>query len=397
MKKILILDTGKEWGGGTNSLIELLKRIDRGRFMFSALFYTNYKMGSGSNIKAELEKLGVEFILLERSEKRFYFKAAKEAIRPFLVLSPQLKKRFIFNLDYKSRIIPDSERIAKVLSHGGFDLLYMNNQPSSNLEGILAAKLLKLPCIQHSRVEVKLNSVEADAVNRWVSKVICVSKGVEDSLLASGVNQDRCTVVYNGIDSRVKAKRGPEEIRKELGVRKGSLLIGTVGSLVKRKRINLFIEAFAQLKRKDIFCAVVGEGPEMDNLKESCVRLGIKDRVIFTGFSADAISYINAFDLFVMPSEKEGLPRVILESMLMGKPVVAFDVVGTRELAVNDSTGILVKEENAEALASAIEAALGNTNKMRSMGEAGRKRVTESFGIERYIDGVSRVFEEVLS
>ena len=65
----------------------------------------------------------------------------------------------------------------------------------------------------------------------------------------------------------------------------------------------------------------------------------LDSRIIFTDFQSDAISYINALDIFVMPSEKEGLPRVILEAMLLGKPVIASDVTGPSELVVDGETG----------------------------------------------------------
>ena len=80
-KKILILDTGKEWGGGANSLLELLKRIDKSKYHFTALFYNNYKKGYESNIKTEIEKLGVEFLILEQRKQPVIVKIAKELSR----------------------------------------------------------------------------------------------------------------------------------------------------------------------------------------------------------------------------------------------------------------------------------------------------------------------------
>ena len=67
-KKILILDTGKEWGGGTNSLLELLKRIDKNKYHFTVLFYNNYKKAGESDVKTEIEKLGMEFLVLGNKE-----------------------------------------------------------------------------------------------------------------------------------------------------------------------------------------------------------------------------------------------------------------------------------------------------------------------------------------
>jgi len=395
-KKILILDTGKEWGGGTNSLMELLKRVDRQRYDLSALFYFDYAMGSGGlRIGAELERLGVRFSLLERDPPPSYIKPAKEAARALLFPAPSLKKKYLFRLDYIGRVVPDSKRIEAFLRQGGFDLLYMNNQPSSNLEGILAAKATALPCVQHSRIEVKLNRVEADAVNDHVARVICVSRGVMDSLVESGVRAEKCRIVYNGIDSGAAPGRSVEEVRRSLGITEGVTVIGAVGSLLKRKRVELVLRALVSLGQETV-CLVVGDGPEMDNLKRTALDLGLSDRVIFTGFAADPLSYIKAMDIFVSASEKEGLPRVVLEAMLMARPVVAFDVVGTRELVVDGVTGLLVKNENAQALGAAIKSLTDRPKRAMALGSEGRKRVVEEFGIEKYISGVEKVFKEVV-
>lgn len=395
-KRIVILDTGKEWGGGTNSLLELLKRVDKKRYAFTALFYDNYRKGADSDVKTELSGLGVGFELLKRGGKSLYIKGMKEAVRPVLFFSPDLKKRSVFYFDYVDRILPDSKRIAAFLRERKAELLYMNNQPSSNLEGILAARMLGIKCVQHSRVDVRLNMVEADAVNSHVAKVICVSRGVMDSLVGSGVRADKCTVVYNGIDSSMRPRSSPEEIRKTLGIKEGSFVIGTVGSLIKRKRVELLIRAAALLKDTGAITVIVGEGPEMKSLKEEARRLGIEGSVMFTGFSSDAISYINAMDAFVLPSEKEGLPRAVLEAMLMGKATVAFDVTGTGELIVNGVTGALLKEGGGPAIASAVRELFKDRSRLSSIGEAGRTRVMKEFSIEKYVKGVEGVFEEVL-
>lgn len=395
-KKILILDTGREWGGGTNSLLELLKRADRKRYSFSALFYKNYPRGSSSDIKTELERLGVGFILLGREKGKPHIKALKEAGRTLLAFTPGLKKRYISSLDYKGRVLPDAKRIASALKDGGFDLLYMNNQPSSNLEGILASEAAGVPCIQHSRVDVSLTRFEADTVNRAVKKVICVSRGVADSLVKSGVEAGLIEVVYNGIDPAFKPRKAPADIRKGAGIKDGTFVFGTVGSLIKRKRVELLIEAAAGLKGIDTVCLIVGSGPEEASLKALAARLGIEEKVIFTGFSDDALSYINAMDLFVLPSLKEGLPRVILEAMLMSRGVVAFDVVGTAELVVDGRTGLLIKEESARALSEGIKKLFEDRGLLSRMGEEGKRMVLENFGINKYIKGVEAVFEEVL-
>lgn len=400
-KNIFILDTGKEWGGGTNSLIALIKRMDKSQYKFSAVFYSNYKMGKVSDIKTEMEKLGCRFILVEKTSRKIYTKILKEAARLAIFFSKGLKKRAVFYLDYLFRILPDSDKIEALLRDSGCDLLYMNNQPSSNLEGIIAAKALNLPCIQHSRIEVSLNLFEADTVNSGVSKVICVSKGVMDSLVRSGVSQQKCTVVYNGIDPDMKPMTDASEIRRMYNINDDEILIGTVGSLIKRKRINNLIDALARITAvnndKPVKCMIVGDGPERENLKKRVLQKGLKEKVIFTGFQSDAISHINAMDIFALPSEKEGLPRVILEAMLMARPVVACDVTGPSELVADGETGFLVSVKKANMLANALLKLMASDDLRRRMGEKGRMRIIERFTIDKYVTGVSNIFKEVLT
>lgn len=399
MKKILIFDTGKEWGGGTNSLIELLKRINKDKYHFTALFYNNYKKGSESDIKSEIERLGINFLLLEQRKQPLIAKIFKEFIRLVFFFSNKLKRYSVFLIDYQFQIKQNAKRIPEILRDLEIDMLYMNNQPSSNLEGIVAAKITGIPALQHSRIETQLNSFEVKAVNLYLAKMICVSEGIKNEFAEQGINTSQCVVVYNGIDPETKPLIPPQEIRKKWGVSENDVLIGTVGSLIKRKRIKDLIDAVHTVinKTKDsVRCIIVGNGPEKDNLFEYVKKKKLDDKVIFTGFQSDAISYINAMDISILTSEKEGLPRVILEAMLMGKPVVASNITGPAELVVDGETGFLMPPRQPDLFANAIVKLIGNPDLRKQMGENARKRVIENFSVDRYVSGVNKVFEEIL-
>jgi len=414
-KRILILDTGKEWGGGTNSLLELLKRIDKNKYHFTAIFYNNYKRGSDSNIKMEIEKLGIDFLLLKQEKQPVAAKILKELIRLLFFFSAWLKQYFIFWIDYRFRIESNASILKETIQRFQIDLLYMNNQPSTNLEGILAARNAGILCIQHSRTAARLNAFEVDAVNKWLRRMICVSEGVRESFVGQGINESICDVVYNGIDRNASPMISASEIRKKWGVGEDEILIGTVGSLMRRKRINDLIEAVARIQSQDknasspspcplpsgerikVRGMIVGGGPEKANLQKQVLKLDLQDKVIFTDFQTDAISYINAMDIFVLPSEKEGLPRVILEAMLMERPVVACDTTGSSELVVDSKTGFLVPVKKPEIMADAILKLIASSDLRKKMGQNGRAMVLERFSIDSYISGVSRIFEEVFS
>ncbi|OGW31406.1 MAG: hypothetical protein A2X54_03100 [Nitrospirae bacterium GWF2_44_13] len=398
-KKILILDTGKEWGGGTNSLLELLKRIDKSRYRFTLLFYNNYKKGTDSDIKTEAEKLGVEFLILEQKTQPVIAKTAKELLRLLFFFSKRLKGYSVFLIDYHFRIKQNAKKISGILKNHKIDLLYMNNQPSSNLEGIIAAKITGIPALQHSRIETTLNSFEVKAVNLWLKKMICVSEGVKNSFIRQGVDKSKCVVVYNGIAIETVPKASRQDIRKTWGISDKDILIGTVGSLIKRKRIMDLIETTAIVAKRSehpIKCMIIGKGPEKENLMTKVKERNLDSSILFTDFQSDAISHINALDIFAMPSEKEGMPRVILEAMLLGKPVIASDITGPSELVVDGETGFLVPVGKTEAIADAILRLIENPEMRKGMGKKAMKRVIRNFPIEKYINDVDDVFAEVL-
>jgi len=404
-KKILILDTGKEWGGGTNSLLELLKRIDKTKYHFTALFYNNYKKGDESDIKSEIEKLGVEFLILEQRTQPVIAKTAKELLRLLFFFSRQLKRYSVFLIDYQFRIKRNAEKISELLKNLRIDLFYMNNQPSSNLEGIIASKMTGVSALQHSRIEATLNSFEVKAVNLWLKKMICVSEGVKNSFVRQGIDKSKCVVVHNGIAIETVPNASRQDIRKMWGISDENILIGAVGSLIKRKRINDLIEAFAELNNPLISplskcrlkCIIVGDGPEKDKLQKQVLKMGLQDKVVFTGFQSDAISYINALDILVMASEKEGLPRVILEAMLMGKPVIACDIAGPSELIVDGETGFLVPVGQTKAIANAMLSLTKDSALRDQMGEKAKERVTRNFPVEKYANSVNKIFEELIN
>ena len=398
-KSILLLDTGKEWGGGTNSLIELLKRLDKERYQITALFYHNY-MGQDRDIKSELSGYGIPCIFLEQTKISRGVKIIKEIVRALLFFHTAVRRRAIFFLDYHSRISRDAARIAEIIRGTGIYLLYTNNQPSSNLEGLLAAEMTGIPAVQHSRIAARLNGFEICAANRIIAKMICVSEDVKNTFVGQGIDASKCVVIHNGIDSAVRPALDRETLRKNWDIPDGAILLGTVCSLVKRKRVPDILEAFSSVLRRTslpVSLLIVGHGPEKEALTEQARRQKIADHVIFTGFQRNAISFINAMDIFVLASEKEGLPRVILEAMLMKKPVITTRAEGCSELVVDGHTGLLVPVGSPESLTRAMLYLLDNDILRTQMGKLAHSRVIAHFSIEAYTRKVESILKAAIA
>ncbi len=389
MKRILLLDTGHEWGGGTNSMLELLKRLDCECFQVTACFYRDYSKGD-SSLRKELAAIGIPLVVLPLRCQPLWAKLAKELLRGLLAWRKPWRQRAVFAVERLWRIQPRAQALAALLRDGNYDLLYMNNQPASNLEGYLAAELAGRPVVQHCRIEPKLNGVERAAVNRIARCVICVSAGVAEALVAQGVRRDLCRVVYNAIDGQ-QALPGPIHLPD---VAAGTPIIGAVGSLIKRKSLDQLLRAVATLDHRPLpHLLLVGEGPEHRTLHALAEQLGLAGRITFAGFQKQPLPWLAAMDILALPSAQEGLPRVILEAMLLGKPVVASDVVGARDLVVHGETGFLHDYGDERALAAHLAALLADPAQGRRFGAAGRERVLRDFAIERYVADVSQVLE----
>ena len=397
-KHVLVLDTGKEWGGGTNSLLELLKRIDREAFRFTGIFYHDYKKGKESTIKTELENMGIPFLLLKQERQPVMAKFLKELCRAVFFFSKNLKRYFVFLVDCRLRIQPNAEKIIELLTNLNADMLYLNNQPSSNLEGVIAAQRVGIPVIQHARSNASLLPSEVKLVNRSITSMICVSNGLKENYINQGVRGNIVTVVHNGID----VTKGPEiprkAILKDLEIAEDEVVVGMAGSLIKRKGFNVFIRALGHLKSAGVQFKgiIIGDGPEKTDLTRLVDRLGLRKEIVFTGFKADGLSYINALDILVLSSPREGLPRVILEAMLMEKPIVASDIPGPAELVAHEETGFLASAGQPKAFADCLKRLIEDPERRKQMGKKGRERVIEHFSIERYVQGVNGIFEKVM-
>ena len=392
--RILLLDTGNEWGGGTNSMFELLKRLDRQRFAVTCCFYKDYRKGTdGRLLSEELAEIGIPLILLPINQQPLWAKLGKELVRGLLAWSVRLRQRGVRAIDLAWRIRPRAAALQRLLREEKTALLYMNNQPSTNLEGYLAAEALGLPVVQHCRVQPMLFAEEARLVNRVARRIICVSHGAAEAMAACGVDKRLISVVHNAIDHR-----SPLPAPAQTGLPGQQLVIGTVGRLTPLKSVSHLIEAIAGLKKSGLLvsCLVLGEGEQRALLEERAKRLEVAEQVHFVGFQSAPLAWVQAMDICVLCSSKEGLPRVVLEAMLAGKPVVGSDVAGTRELVVNEETGLLYGYADVPALTAALRRLLNDAALRQAMGAAGRRRVVERHSIEAYVDGVGQVLSEAV-
>ena len=392
--KILLLDTGKEWGGGTNSMLELLKRIDRDKFDITCCFYSDYSRAEGQTIGQVLKGIDIPLIVIPQRKQPVWAKVAKELGRSLLFFSRSARVAFTRRIDTLWRIQPNVRRIEALFREGGFDTLYMNNQPGSNEEGYLAGARLQARVIQHCRIEPVLTPPLVKLVNAHADKIIAVSHGVERVLLEHGVRPELCTTVNNAIDIHQPL---PDRLamRHRLHLEDDTFVFGSIGSLIPRKANHHTLEALATFSRKHPEAkwkmVLVGEGAERRALAAQASELGIERNVIFTGFQNTPFDYLATFDAFILASKSEGLPRVVLEAMLLKIPVIGSQVTGTAELIDHGSTGLLFPWSDVSLLAEHLDNIWHDAGLRARLAAAAHENVCQAYAIESYVNGVEAV------
>jgi len=233
---------------------------------------------------------------------------------------------------------------------------------------------LKLPLLVKAHgTDINENaqfSARVELMRRWLSRskmIFCASKDLMNKLIKMGISKAQVQVNYNGVNTEIfypenkKIVNIGQNADAEKSSTKSKMTLIFVGSIIKTKGIVELVEALPLVKEKyeAIELIVLGEGNLTTSLKEKALQLGISENLCFKGSLPlnEVASYMRQADLLVLPSYREGVPNVLLESFACGTPVVATRVGGIPEI-VTDDVGILVEEKQSKALSDAILKAL---------------------------------------
>ncbi|MBB3308086.1 glycosyltransferase involved in cell wall biosynthesis [Enterobacter sp. Sphag1F] len=303
----------------------------------------------------------------------------------------------IDQVDEKWRVLPNAQQISSILQTEQYHALYMNNQPSTNVEGYRAVQDMPVALIQHCRIEPQMNSALVEMVNERVDAVIAVSHGVNLTLRQSGVDAQRCFTVSNAIDIH-QALPHREEVRERFAYSPDTFIFGSIGSLITRKANHHIFQALGQFKRMHPEAkwkmVVVGSGPEHENLVQLARKENIETNVVFTGFQNNPLDYLTAFDAFILASRSEGLPRVVLEAMLVKTAVIGSNVVGTSELINHNETGLIFEYGDVNQLSVHLAALWQDASLRQRLIDTAESRVRECYAIENYVAGVEMILDK---
>jgi glycosyltransferase involved in cell wall biosynthesis len=366
--RVLHLITSFEIGGTERQAVELLKRLDAKRY-------------------------DVRLAVL-RNEGQFY-----DEIRSRFSNVPE----FPLTSFYNANALRQLARLRRLMVRQKIDLLHAHDF-YSGLLGAAAARLAGvrvIACQRHLRLsDRRAHDFGSRVIHCLAHRLLVNSEAIRDKIIdQDGASPSKIRIIKNGIiESNEPRAEARQQLCNELRIGNGGTLIGTVARLQPVKGHRALIQAAATVlrERPEVHFVLVGDGPLRNEIQMQCGRLGIANRVHLMGDRGDVARLLPAFDLLVLASLHEGLPNAVMEAMAARVLVVATAVGGTKELIEDGVTGYLVAPEDPKALAERIRFALGDNEHRAEIVSAAHHRVTEAFGIERMVESVEALYDELM-
>ena len=235
----------------------------------------------------------------------------------------------------------------------------------------------------------------------WLTIVLCtdvifISKTeYEQACCWLGV-RNKAKLIYNGIETphflpRTEARTTlAENIKEPVALFENKTIIGTVAELTENKGLHVALEAVKDIP--NVMYIIIGQGELQAKLKASAITLGLSKKVFFTGFIKDASLLLKAFDLFLLPSLKEGVPYVLLEAGFAGVPVIATNVGGVGEIVRNKSTGFIIPANDILAIHNTLTEVIADPATTNTYSNKLYEHVSANFTLSATVDNTIALY-----
>ena len=269
----------------------------------------------------------------------------------------------------------------------------------SDILGVIAARRAGIRCVttphgfENAR-DIKLRTfiwLGCKAMT-YADAVVPLSQQLMGDSRRAGVKEARLHYIQNGVDlTEVDAQR--EQPRQSGDKRR----IGFIGQLISRKNVTDILDIFNTLhqERDDIELCLLGDGDQRQSLEAHADTLPSRPDIHFLGFRQDRLALLQSFDLFVMTSTLEGIPRCLMEACAMGVPVAAYDIPGIDQLIRHAHSGLLAAPGDRATLTQHWRTLLDDAEQSSALAAKAREDVHAHYSAQRMADEYSALFREV--
>lgn len=312
------------------------------------------------------------------------------------VLQLPMKHKFDFSVVNK---------LAEYIVNNDIEIIHTHGYKSDIL-GVLAARKagIKVVITPHgfsTQIDFKLRAFIWLGCQsfRFADRVVPLSKQLMKDMKKFGVKDNKLTYVQNGVDlSEIEEQRCKTGNALKASAPDNEVRIGFIGQMIARKQIEHILDVF-QIQAKqnpNVKLYLLGDGDKRQELEAYAQQLDVSERIKFLGFRDDRIEWLHSFDLFVMSSVLEGIPRCLMEAMAMGIPVAAYDISGVDQLIKHQDTGYLATLNDKQELAKHWQTLIEEKDEANRVAENGLRFVNEYYSANRMAKEYEVVFDELL-
>jgi glycosyltransferase involved in cell wall biosynthesis len=361
--KILHINTEKTWRGGEQQLLNLLQGLNKRNIT------SHLACQPGSGIEERAKKAGIEV-----------FPVVMHGEGDLLA----------------------SYRLRRLIARFKYDILHSHTSHAHTLAffasfgtktRLLVSRRVDFSIFRHSFLHL------SGFKYRFLADYyIAISHKIRNVLVSDGIPAQRIFVVHSGINLERFASSPKDHLISEFNIRKDERVVLNVAHLAGHKGQKYLVRAIplvlAKMPTARFF--IVGGGELMPELQTLAASLGLKQKLVFTGFRRDVGSFYQIADLFVTSSVQEGLGTAVLDALALGKPVVGTCAGGIPEIIRDGESGRLVASADPAALAAGIIEVLANPERAKQMGRSGQEVVRQNFSVDAMVDKNIEVYQQIL-
>ena len=261
----------------------------------------------------------------------------------------------------------------------------------SSTDSWLTALATRRPIVRTRHISAP---IPRNFLTRWLygraTRIVTTGEALKRELVErTGVPAERVESVPTGADPARYEPGDKRVARTRLGLPADGLLIGIVATLRSWKGHRYLVEALPA----GATLLIVGDGPQREALEAQVRTAGLQDRVRFAGNQRDVVPWLQALDIFALPSyANEGVPQALLQAMLTELPCVTTGIGGIGELARDGATAVVVPPENVTALRAALERLMKDESQRQRLGRAARAHCAEKFSYQRMLDRMEAIY-----
>lgn len=255
----------------------------------------------------------------------------------------------------------------------------------------------KIPVVRTRHISAPVANTFA---NRWLygkaaDHIVTTGESLRHELIDGlGLSPDRVQSIFTGINTKRYVPGDKVAARETLGLEMNCTWIGIVATLRSWKGHKYLLDAIKELNDPQIRLAIVGDGPQREKLQQRVIEHGLVKQVLFAGNQRDVVPWLQALDIFVLPSfANEGVSQAVMQAMSVGLPVITTPIGSSGDVIKAGMTGLMVTPKSSKAIAQAVRKLVDDPREAARIGESARAFAVDNCGIDRMLSRMEAVFQ----